>query len=193
MQFVIVSSEAASGDFNVSYVPFPLLLYTNCKNSDEFTKGIIQFQVDGDQTEFLEQKYCITTGQLVFCHYKSNEVAVMSSIVERIWTESCIYNIHRIHCIQWKDEWSFLKIIQKKILSFELPYKLHILNQVEYYAIPIADLKIPESIKNKLRFFTCILGINIAFKTDDGTIARRCNLFPTALLCSLNTHIKNKL
>ena len=193
MQFGVVTKQSENGDLVVSSVPLSLLLYSNCKDADEFTKSIIDFRFD-EKMELAYNKYCMTTGQLIFCHYKSNEVAVMSFVLERILTESsCIYNLHRIYEIEWKNNWSFLKTVQRKILSNELTYKLHVANQVKYYAIPIADLKIPEAYKNKLRFWKCILGINVAFKTDDGTITRRCNLFPSTLLSALNNHIKTDI
>ena len=86
MEFVVVThtDSYSNGlkDMNILSLPEPLMIYTGCKDKQQFAQGIVHIAFAFEHIDQLaEQKYCSVNGSFIFRHPDS----LMSMNLVSMW------------------------------------------------------------------------------------------------------------
>lgn len=196
MEFIVVTHHTdihscSNGlkDMEILSLPEPLMIYTGCKDKQQFAKGIVHIAFAYDHTDQLtEHKYCSVNGSLLFRHPDSFRTAIMSMCSEKILLETGdIYCINKIHNIAWQHDDEiclFLGVLQAKVRLRIVEWVEVSRNDCKYYAFPCANLRLSDTEKSQLKFLKCEFGINVVYKENKGTRTHRSHLLPTTLICT---------
>ena len=168
-------------------IPDPLLIYTGCKDKEQFADSIVHIAFAYEHVEqLIEHKYCSVNGSFTFRHRDSFKTAVMSMCCEKILLETGeMYSINKIHNIAWQDSDEicvFLGVLESKLRLNIVSWVEVKRNDSKYYAVPCASCAPSHSIKGQLKFLKCEFGINVVYKEKQGTQTHRSLLLPTTLL-----------
>lgn len=191
MEFTVVThhTDIHSGlkDMGILSIPEVLLVYTGCRDKQQFAESIVHIAFAHEHIEQLKQhKYCSANGSFVFRYPASYKTAVMYTCSEKILLKTgdvyCINKIHNIE-VQHDDEiCTFLGVLESKVRLGIVKWAKVSRNDSKYYAIPSANLTLTSTIKSQLKFLECEVGINVVYKETEGTQTHRSLLLPTTLI-----------
>lgn len=196
MEFIVVTHHTdihscSNGlkDMEILSLPEPLMIYTGCKDKQQFAKGIVHIAFAYDHTDQLaEQNYCSVNGSFLFRHPDTFRTAIMSMCSEKILLQTGdIYCINKIHNVAWQHDDEiclFLGVLQAKVRLRIVKWLEVSRNDCKYYAFPCAHLTLNDSKKNQLKFLKCEFGINVVYKENEGSLTHRSHLLPTTLICT---------
>ena len=194
MEFVVVSEHDSiescknQRDMRILSIPEALLVYTGCKDKQEFGKGIVHITFAFDYISILQKhNYCSVNGSFVFKHSISSRTAVMSMVSEIILLPTgTMYRINKINNIMWQTDdevCEFLGILEAKVRLGVVESTQVCRNDTPYYAVPSTYFLFADAVRQQLKFSRCEFSVAVSYKNKDGT---RCNhrslLLPTTLI-----------
>lgn len=177
-------------DMRIVSIPEALLVYTGCKDKEQFGESIVHLAFAYEHIEqLIQHKYCSVNGTFIFRHADSFNTAVMSMCSEKILLETGdMYCINKIHNIAWQDDHEiclFIGVIESKIRLNIVKWQEVRRNDCKYYAIPSACVTtISSAIKSQLKFLRCEFNVNVAYKENEASQTHRSLLLPTTLICT---------
>ena len=198
MEFIVVTEHESINsvdnqlkDMQFITLPEALLVYTDCKDADEFAQSIVHITFTFDYKPVLQQqKFCSVPGVFLFRHPRSAKTSLMTFQCDKILVETKMICVRKINNIVWLNDdgaCTFWGILEAKLRLQLIQYTETTRNEMRYYAIPVASCCVPDTVKPQLNFLKCEFSINTAFASiEDGRKTQkicRCTLFPVSLLC----------
>lgn len=125
------------------------------------------------------------SGHIQFCHTKTMRKCKMHTIHQSfIGEKNTVYNIYTVQQFDWADDdyETIIGFLECSLFVRRISYTTLTRNGIEYIAVPIEEMLVPQHTRCKLIQLNCEVGVNVSYKASFGCRIRRSYLFPKCLL-----------